>query len=92
MTFIGYVSDVRARSLVELESIRVTNAAGDSLLFRAPEGGSDKFPDFAPSHAREHMLLGEPVKVTYRESPDGTLFIADLADAAPPSETPAPSE
>ena len=88
MTFIGYVTDVRARSLVELESIRVTNAAGDSLLFRAPEGA--RFPDFAPSHIREHMLLGEPVRVTYRESPDGTPLILDLADY--PSETPAPSE
>lgn len=85
MTFIGHVSDVRARSLVELESIRVTNAAGDSLRFRAPEGAG--FPDFTPSHAREHMLMGEPVKVTYRESPDGTPLILDLADY--PSETPA---
>lgn len=88
MTFIGHVSDVRARSLVELESIRVTNADGASMRFRAPQGA--RFPDFNPSHAREHMLTGDPVKVTYRESPDGTLLILDLSDA--PSETPAPSE
>ena len=89
MTFTGHVSDVRARSLVELESIRVTNADGASMRFRAPQGA--RFPDFNPSHAREHMLLGDPVKVTYRESPDGTPLILDLSDA-PPSETPAPSE
>lgn len=90
MTFIGYVTEVRARSLVELESLRVADAAGESLRFHAEEGA--RFPDFAPSHAREHMLMGDPVKVTYRELPDGTLLIADLADAPPetPAETPAP--
>lgn len=85
-TFIGHVTDVRARSLLELEALRVTDAAGASLWFRAEEGRA--LDGFAPSHAREHMLTGEPVKVTYREL-DGTLFIVDLADA--PAETPAPS-
>lgn len=84
-TFVGYVTDVRARSLSELEALRVTDAAGASLWFRAEEGRA--FDGFAPSHAREHMLTGEPVEVTYRES-DGTLFIVDLSDAPP--ETPAP--
>lgn len=87
MRFIGHVSDVRARSLTELEALRVTDAAGASRWFRAEEGRA--FDEFTPSHAREHMLTGEPIEVTYRESSDGTLFIVDLADAAPPA-TPAP--
>lgn len=86
MRFVGHVTDVRARSLTELEALRVTDAAGASRRFRAEEGRA--FDEFTPSHAREHMLTGEPIEVTYRES-DGTLFIVDLADAAPPA-TPAP--
>ena len=86
MRFVGHVTDVRARSLTELEALRVTDAAGASRWFRAEEGRA--FDEFTPSHAREHMLTGEPIEVTYRES-DGTLFIVGLADAAPPA-TPAP--
>jgi len=87
MRFVGHITDIRARSLSELEALRVTDAAGASRWFRAEEGRA--FDAFTPSHAREHMLTGELIEVTYRES-DGTLFIVDLADAAPP-ETPAPS-
>ena len=85
-TFIGHITDVRARSLIELESLRVTGADGASLRFHADEGRG--FDDFGPSHAREHMLTGDPVKVTYIEK-NGRLIIVDLADAAP-GGTPAP--
>lgn len=85
MTFVGHVADIRARSLIELESLRVVDASGASLRFHADDG--DGFREFGPSHAREHMLTGEPVKVTYREA-DGRLIIVDLSDAPP--ETPAP--
>ena len=85
-TFIGHITDVRARSLIELESLRVTGADGASLRFHADEGRG--FAEFGPSHAREHMLMGDPVKVTYIEE-DGRLIIVDLADAAP-GGTPAP--
>ena len=85
-TFIGHITDVRARSLIKLESLRVTGADGASLRFHADEGRG--FADFGPSHAREHMLTGDPVKVTYVEE-DGRLLIVDLADAAP-GGTPAP--
>ncbi len=88
LKYVGHVSDVRARSLLELESIRVTDASGESARFRVEEGR--RFDAFGPSHAREHMLTGEPVEVTYREAADGTLFILDLSDA--PAEPPAPSE
>lgn len=88
LKYVGHVSDVRARSLLELESIRVTDASGASALFRVEEGR--RFGAFGPSHAREHMLTGEPVEVTYRETADGALFILDLSDA--PAEPPAPSE
>ena len=88
LKYAGQITDVRARSLSELESLRVTDASGASTRFHVEEGR--RFDAFGPSHAREHMLTGEPVEVTYRESADGTLFIVDLADA--PAGTPAPSE
>lgn len=88
LKFVGQITDVRARSLLELESLRVTDAAGASMRFRI-EGGR-RFDAFSPSHAREHMLTGEPVEVTYREL-DGALIILELSDA-PPAAPPARAE
>ncbi len=78
LVFTGLVTDVEARSLLELESIEVTDRSGAALRFHAERG--QRFAEFSPSHARGHMLLAEPVEVTYREM-DGLLFIVDLADA-----------
>lgn len=46
MTFVGHVTDVRARSLIELESLRVTDASGASLRFHADD--VDGFREFGP--------------------------------------------
>ena len=61
----GVLVDVAARSLTELRSFEVRTDDGRRLSFRV-EGDVG----MTPGHLREHMLLAEPVTVTYRESAD----------------------
>ena len=76
----GLITDVNARTLLDLESIEVTDDAGKSLVFHA---GGMRFTDFTPGHARVHMLQGEGVTVTYREAKDGLLYIIEIRDRIP---------
>ena len=78
--FEGLITSVEARTLLDLESIEVTDDAGTSLAFHA---GGQKFVEFTPSHAREHMLQGLGVIVTYRKSDDGALYIVAIRDRPP---------
>ena len=84
-SFTGMVTSVEARSLLEFESITVADESGVVLDFHA---GGRRFGEFTPTHVREHMLLGDPVEVTYRKSGD-VLLIVSLQDAS--DEWPAPS-
>ena len=83
--FTGLITDLVSRSLLDLDSIEVTDSDGTSLRFHAR---GRRFEEFTPGHVREHMLLGLPVVVTYRES-DGILIIVEMMDA--PVERPGPS-
>ena len=74
MTMRGLVVDVRAGSITELEYLAVRDEAGELWEFYA-----DGFAGFTPSHLREHQAFGQPVTVTYRETPDG-LMVVGLAD------------
>ena len=85
-SFTGMVTSVEARSLLEFESITVADESGVVLDFHA---GGRRFGEFTPAHVREHMLLGDPVEVTYRQSGD-VLLIVSLQDAS--DEWPATSE
>ena len=85
-SFTGMVTSVEARSLLEFESITVAGESGVVLDFHA---GGRQFGEFTPAHVREHMLLGDPVEVTYRQSGD-VLLIVSLQDAS--DEWPATSE
>ncbi len=78
--FEGLITGVEARTLLDLESIEVTDDGGKSLEFHAD---GRRFTEFTPSHAREHMLQGLGVIVTYRESDDGTLYIVGIRDRPP---------
>ena len=78
--FEGLITNVEARTLLDLESIEVTDAAGKSLEFHA---GRQRFVEFTPSHVREHMLQGLGVIVTYRKSKDGILYIVEIRDRLP---------
>ncbi len=86
-SFNGTVMSFEAESLLELESITVANAAGVVLDFHA---GGRRFEEFTPAHVREHMLLGDPVEVTYRQSGD-VLIIVSLQDASDGSFAPSGS-
>lgn len=84
-SFIGTVMSFEAESLLEFESITVANDSGVVLDFHS---GGRRFEEFTPAHVREHMVLGDPVEVTYRKSGD-VLLIVSLQDAY--DEPPEPS-
>ena len=85
LSFTGTVIDFKAESLLEFESITVANESGVVLDFHS-EG--NRFEEFTPAHVREHMVLGDPVEVGYREIGERLLIVSlrDLYD-----ESPAPS-
>ena len=74
------ITSVEARTLLDIESIEVTDDEGKSLEFHA---GGRRFMEFTPSHVREHMIQGLGVIVTYRESDDGALYIVSVRDRPP---------
>ena len=78
--FEGLITSIEARTLLDLESIEVTDDAGTSLVFHA---GGQRFVEFTPSHVREHMLQGLGVIVSYRKSDDGALYIVTIRDRLP---------
>ncbi len=78
--FEGLITSVEARTLLDIESIEVTDDTGASLEFHAR---GRRFAEFTPSHVREHMLQGLGVIVTYRKSDDGALRIVGIRDRPP---------
>ena len=65
----GLITNVEARSLLELESLEVTDEEGTVWSFQASRGGTaGSGHDFPPSHLREHMVQGVPIIVTYTEA------------------------
>ena len=78
--FEGLITDVEVRTLLDLESIEVTDDSGPSLVFHA---GGQRFMEFTPCHVREHMLQGLGVIVTYRGLDDGALYIVTIRDRPP---------
>ena len=74
MTVRGLVVEVRGRSITDLGFLAIRDEAGGLWEFYA-----DGFAGFTPSHLREHQAFGQPVTVTYRETPDG-LMVVGLSD------------
>ena len=87
-SFTGTVSSFEAKSLLELESIAVASESGSVLTFHAD---GRRFEEFTPAHVREHMVLGDPVEVIYRQSGE-KLLIVSLQDASdePPGTSVSP--
>ena len=85
LSFTGTVIGFESESLLEFESITVANESGVVLDFHS---GGKRFEEFTPAHVREHMILGDPVEVAYREA-GGRLLIVSLRDSY--DEPPAPS-
>jgi hypothetical protein len=69
----GLVVDLRAASFNQLAAFELRADDGRSLSF-AVEGDVG----ITPSHMREHMVLAEPVTVTYRDT--GGTFVASRVD------------
>ena len=72
----GLIRDVEARSLLELESLTVEGQRGRVWRF---EARGEKLPELTPSHLREHMVLGQPVTVTFHQE-DGVLVLDAITD------------
>ena len=76
----GLVTDVQARSLLELESLQVVDQHNIVWDFRpGPRGVMGDGHDYTPSHLRQHMVQGVPIIVTYRER-DGVLTIVSISE------------
>ena len=76
----GLVTDVEARSLLELEVLRVTDEQNTEWEFLPGRGGvKGEGHDYTPSHLRQHMVQGVPILVRYREI-DGVLTIVSISE------------
>ena len=72
----GLIQEVKSASLLEVESLVVLDENGNLWEF---ETRGKRFAEFAPSHLREHMVLGQQVSVTYHS--EGIVLVADrIAD------------
>lgn len=75
----GFVIDVKATSLTEIESFTLRTPEGEELLFRVGplelDGGA-----FPAGHLREHLALAQPVAVAYHEE-NGERVATRLVDA-----------
>ena len=72
----GRLTDVKAASLLEVESITVETETGESFLL---EADNRIFSGFTPSHLREHMLQGNLVTVTFHQEGE-RLVLNDVLD------------
>ena len=72
----GRLTDVKAASLLEVESITVEPETGESFLL---EADNRIFSGFTPSHLREHMLQGNLVTVTFHQEGE-RLVLNDVLD------------
>lgn len=72
---VGHVTEVTARSLVEVETLTVMTGDDKKWVFSGGE-----FPGLTPSHLEERQALGEPVRVFYVTEEDGSLRIVRIED------------
>ena len=81
----GYVIDVSARSLLEIDVLTIEDGEGKAWSF-----SGRGYRGITPSHLRQHMVQVFQVVVTYRDE-GGDLIIQEIRDYTP-SATPAPHE
>ncbi|MBI4198523.1 MAG: hypothetical protein HY533_05380 [Chloroflexi bacterium] len=70
MTVRGFVLDIQARTLTEVESLTMVDKDGAVWRFQA-EGNLG----FTPSHIREHMLQGQEMTVHYKGKGDALVAV-----------------
>ena len=75
----GFVIDVKATSLTQVDSFTLRTPEGEELVFRVGrldlDGGA-----FPAGHLREHLALAQPVAVGYHEE-NGERVATRLVDA-----------
>lgn len=75
----GFVVDMRSTSITQVDSFTLRTPEGTEIVFRVGrvelDGGA-----FPAGHLREHMALGEPVAVAYRNE-NGEKIAFRLVDA-----------
>lgn len=76
----GFVTGIEAKSLTEVESFTLRTAEGTEMTFRVRNIELDDGA-FPVSHLREHMALGQPVAIAYRQ--EGTERVAYRLGDAP---------
>ena len=84
-TVTGYIVDVSARSLLEIDVLTIEDEDGAEWSFSGRGYGG-----VTPSHLRQHMLQAIQIVVAYRDEGD-VLLIQEIRDYAP-GATPAPHE
>lgn len=68
----GLIMRVESLSLTELTVLDLQDEAGKIWTFEAQ---GKRFPQFMPSHLREHQVLGLKVQVQYHE--DAAILVID---------------
>src|SRR5579864_1801829 len=80
----GVLLDVEAPSIQKVDSFTLRTDDGQELHFTtAPNFNQGVAHLMTPGHMRQHMALGDPVEVTYRDD-SGTLVALEAADVSPP--------
>lgn len=78
-TVAGFVIDVKSTSITQVDSFTLRTPEESEIVFRVGplelDGGA-----FPAGHLREHMALGQPVAVAYREE-KGEKVAFRLVDA-----------
>ena len=72
----GLLQEVEPRSLLEVGSLIVRDDDGRDWVI---EGRGTEIAGFSPSHVREHMVLGQPIRVLFHRE-DGVLVLDDITD------------
>jgi len=81
---VGVVTEVTG-DLAEIESFVVLDAEGNSHKFTPGDGLT--VMGAPPSHLRDHVVSGEPVKVIFHASPDDELIADDVVHAGGASDS-----
>jgi len=79
----GVLVDVQSREIQNADSVTLRGGDGSVRSFRvSPEVASNADHPNSASHLRQHMMLGDPVVIRYRQTADGLVAVRIL-DASP---------
>ena len=70
----GYVTNVSAANLLNVDWFEIETKSGKVMRFEV----TGSLGSFTPSHMRQHMLIGDPISITYYEK--GEKFNASLVE------------